>query len=412
MWQGASVAPIRKFVPIAVILAVGSVVGALLQVADAADSPRPRDRAGADQTATPRPSAERPSAKVASTKPRRVARAAYKRLNPRERVGQLFMTGLLSTDVARHDVRELRDGRGGNVFVFGNDSRGRAEVRRVAMRLRAATAHRGVRPFVGVDQEGGLVQRLKGPGFSRIPTALQQGRRKPARLRHDARQWGRQLRAAGFNLNLAPVADTVPASVGTRNKPIGALHREYGHTPRRVRTHVRAFVRGMDRADIQTAVKHFPGLGRASGNTDRRRRVTDPTHAGGRYLTPYRAGTATGARFVMVSSAIYPHIDPGTRACFSKRIMRGLLREDQGFHGIVVSDSLSAASVNWLSPGTRAIRFFRAGGTMALDTAASRLPGMVHAVRSEMRHDRHFAKLIRRDVVRVLRVKAREGLIG
>jgi beta-N-acetylhexosaminidase len=321
------------------------------------------------------------------------------------------MMGVLVTAPSRADVRALRDGRAGNVFVFGNSTDGRASVRDVMTRLRRATSQRGVRPFVGVDQEGGLVQHLKGAGFSRMPTALKQGQLSPKELRRDAERWGRQLRAAGLNLDLAPVADTVPASVGIHNKPIGRLRREYGHTPRRVRRHVAAFVRGMASANVQTAVKHFPGLGRATGNTDDRRRVTDPTRPGGGYLTPYRAGIDAGAPFVMVSSAIYPHIDPGRRACFSSRIIRGLLRRQEGFRGIVVSDSMSAKSVNWLPAPARAIRFLEAGGTVVLDTDAQRLPAMVRAVRAEMGDDDAFAALIRRDVMRVLVAKARAGLM-
>ncbi|HSS66933.1 MAG TPA: glycoside hydrolase family 3 N-terminal domain-containing protein [Nocardioidaceae bacterium] len=394
---------VRRIIRLGIGLTLGAVLCALLQPADAIR--RPPD--AADVSIAVRTSAPPPPAS-----PREVAKAAYKHLTPRQRVGQLFMMGVLSTKPSRSDVEGLRNGRGGNVFIFGNNSDGRADVRRVVTRLRHATSHRGVRPFVGVDQEGGLVQHLKGPGFSRMPSAVDQGRLSPRTLRNDARRWGRQLRATGLNLDLAPVADTVPASTGRRNKPIGRLHREYGHTPRRVRVHVAAFVRGMGSAGVETAVKHFPGLGRATGNTDDRRRVTDPTRPGGHYLTPYQAGADAGAQFVMVSSAIYPHIDPGVRACFSSLIMRGLLRKKQGFSGIVVSDSLSAKSVNWLPPRTRAIRFLEAGGTMVLDTDADRLPAMTHAVRAKMRHDHAFAALIRHNVMRVLLAKARNGLIG
>jgi beta-N-acetylhexosaminidase len=344
--------------------------------------------------------------------PRAIARAAYKRLTPSERVGQLFIVGVLSTRPSRADVRALREGKGGNVFLVGNSSQGRRAVRQVVTKLRRVTSQHGVRPFIGADQEGGMVQHLRGPGFSRMPTALRQGRLSPTALRRAAGRWGAQLRAAGLNLNLAPVADTVPASVGVHNKPIGRFHREYGHTPRRVRVHIAAFVHGMRHAHVETAVKHFPGLGRATGNTDNRRRVTDPTWPHGPYLTPYRVGVDAGAAFVMVSSAIYPHIDPGTRACFSSRIIERLLRGQEGFRGIVLSDSMSAKSLAWLPARTRAIRFFRAGGTMVLDSDAAALPRMTAAVRSAMRHDDGFASLIRRNVMRVLVAKARAGLIG
>jgi beta-N-acetylhexosaminidase len=364
-------------------------------------------RSAETATAVEPHSAVRPAAK-----PRAVAEAAFKRLTPRERVGQLFMMGVLSTAPSSSDVQALRAGQGGNVFFFGDSSQRRRTVRRVVASLVGDLTHNRVRPFVGVDQEGGLVQRLAGRGFSRIPTALDQGQMSRRDLRRAAHRWGRQLHAAGVNLNLAPVADTVPASVGTKNKPIGSLDREYGHTVRRVRAHVAAFVHGMHNVGVQTAVKHFPGLGRATGNTDVKRRVTDPTRPRGPYLTPYRAGIDAGSQFVMVSSAIYPHIDPGTRACFSSRIIRKLLRRHERFHGIVISDSLSARAVNFLPAPERAIRFLAAGGTMVLDTDADSLPAMVKAVRATMRDDRGFARLIRRDVMRVLTAKARDGLIG
>jgi beta-N-acetylhexosaminidase len=382
---------------------------ALVQPADGASAAPKSDiavRATLDPPTRARDLLEMPAG------PRAVARAAYQRLTKRERVGQLFIVGILTTRPDPADVRALRKARGGNVFLVGNSTDGRQAVRTVVARLRKAARHNGVRPFIGADQEGGMVQHLRGPGFSRMPTALRQGRLSLSQLRQDARRWGRQLRTAGVNLDLAPVADTVPASVGVHNKPIGRFHREYGHTPRRVRTHVAAVVHGMLAARVQTAVKHFPGLGRATGNTDTRRRVTDPTRPHGPYLTPYRAGIDAGAPFVMVSSAIYPHIDPGTRACFSSRIIRGMLRKQQSFRGVVVSDSMSAKSVAWIRASDRAIRFLRAGGTMVLDTNAQALPRMVRAVRTTMRHDDGFATLIRHNVMRVLLAKARAGLIG
>ena len=90
--------------------------------------------------------------------------------------------------------------------------------------------------FIATDQEGGLVQRLQGPGFTRIVSGVRQGRIAPRELQRFARGWGDQLRAAGVNVNLAPVLDTVPANFGS-NPPIGDLDREFGHTPAVVIAH-------------------------------------------------------------------------------------------------------------------------------------------------------------------------------
>ena len=95
---------------------------------------------------------------------------------------------------------------------------------------------------------------------------------EPDRLRADAQTWGKQLIAAGVNLNFAPVMDVVPASAESKNQPIGVLKREYGNDPATVGAHGVAFLRGMAKAGVTTSAKHFPGLGRVLGNTD----FTDP----------------------------------------------------------------------------------------------------------------------------------------
>jgi beta-N-acetylhexosaminidase len=245
-----------------------------------------------------------------------------------------------------------------------------------------------------------------------MPTALEQGRLLLSHLRAAAAGWGSQLRAAGVNVDLAPVADTVPASTGTKNQPIGQFFREYGHTVTRVRHHVTSFVRGLHDARVAAVVKHFPGLGRASGNTDTRRGVTDPTGPHSSFLLPYRDGIAAGAQFVMVSLATYPSIDRFHRACFSPKVIGSLLRGREGFTGVVISDAFNAVGVADLTPAARALRFFQAGGTMALDPSSADLHAMTSAVLAQLAGNRVFAATIKADVLTVLTAKAAAGLLS
>ena len=97
--------------------------------------------------------------------------------------------------------------------------------------LTTGTATAKVPLFVATDQEGGNVQVLQGPGFSRMPTALTQGTWADSTLTANARTWGVQVRRSGVDVNLAPVMDTVPAASAASNPPIGHYQREYGHTP-------------------------------------------------------------------------------------------------------------------------------------------------------------------------------------
>ena len=161
----------------------------------------------------------------------------------------------------------------GSVILDGTSTSGMQATRNVTNTL-IPLAPRRIGLFIATDQEGGLVQRLQGPGFDRIPSAVQQGRLAPATLQSDARRWGDQLARAGVNVNLAPVLDTVPAGGGP-NPPIGDLDRQYGSTPATVRSHGLAYAAGMAAAGVDVTVKHFPGLGRVSGNTDTARGVAD-----------------------------------------------------------------------------------------------------------------------------------------
>jgi beta-N-acetylhexosaminidase len=337
---------------------------------------------------------------------------AYAAMTPAERVGQLFMVGVRSTGSTPAERRALRRDAVGNVYLAGNTDGDVDDVARVVRRAgRAATTHR-VEPFVSVDQEGGLVQRLKGPGFSRMPTALEQGRRSPADLRAASRRWAEQLDAARVSVNLAPVADVVPRRGARRNAPIGAHDRQLGHTVRRVTSRSAAFVRGMQDGGVAATLKHFPGLGRATANTDHARGVTDPTSRHDRYVRPFARGVRAGASFVMVSSATYPRIDARRPACFSPVVLRGMLRDDLGFDGVVVSDDFEAVATSRVPAPRRATRFLAAGGTMVLVTSTRSVGAMTRAVLRRARTDERFAARVEAAVRLVLATKASAGLLA
>jgi len=342
--------------------------------------------------------------------PTAIAAAAYARMTKAQRIGQLFMVSVPSTGTTSSQRSALTHYHVGNVILIGQTYAGVTGVSSVVTPVRRASTQAGVRPYVAVDQEGGYVQHLKGSGFSSIPSALHQGTLATTTLRSSWRTWATQLRRAGVNLDLAPVADVVPASIGTSNQPIGRWYREYGYTTSVVSPHVAAAVRGIRDANIGATVKHFPGLGRATGNTDTTTGVTDPTRRGDAYLAPFQRAIGAGARVVMVSTAIYPHIDDRIGA-FSHLIVTTMLRHDLGFTGIIVSDSLTAVSVSHYSAAARAIRSLDAGVDILLVTSSAPVGAMTSAISSRMSADSAFASVVRTAVMRVLTAKAQAGLI-
>jgi beta-N-acetylhexosaminidase len=209
-----------------------------------------------------------------------------------QRVGQLLMAGIAASP--RSEVARAVAAYHFGSLMFGTTSTDSlAEIRAVTaadQSLASAAATARVRFFISADQEGGEVQRLRGPGFAAIPSAVTQGELAPGTLQREAAGWGRELKLAGVNLDLAPVMDVVPPGTAPRNQPIGALMREFGSDPQTVAAHGVAFIRGMQQAGVATTAKHFPGLGRVTGNTDLTAGVVDPVTApGDPYLGYFQA---------------------------------------------------------------------------------------------------------------------------
>jgi beta-N-acetylhexosaminidase len=332
-----------------------------------------------------------------------------------QRVGQLFMIGLMDDQLNGNDQAAIGTWHFGSVLFAQHTTAGVAAIRAQSNAIQAQATQPntdGVPFFVAANQEGGRAQGLSGPGFDAMPSALFQGGFSPAQLQTLASRWGSQLGSAGINLNLAPVADVVPPGTDAANAPIGQLQREYGHDPAAVASHVAAFIAGMQAAGIFTAAKHFPGLGRVHGNTDFTSDVVDTvTMPGDPYLAPFAVAIEAGAPFVMISEATYTRIDARHQAVFSDTVINGMLRGTLGFRGVVISDSLGANAVLGLSPATRAIGFLDAGGDMIVLNQIDQAQQMAAAVLSYANGRAWFRARVDNAAWHVLHAKEAAGLL-
>lgn len=322
-------------------------------------------------------------------------------------VGQLVMVGV---DVGLSDAQRsvIRTNQLGSVILMGRTPGGASQVAELAGKLDAFAGEAGI--LIATDQEGGLVQRLQGPGFSKIPPAAEHAKLSSAELVAKAKGWGRELANAGVRLDLAPVADVVPAKFRATNQPVARLGRGYGSDPETVSAKVAAFSKGMHAADVAVAVKHFPGLGAVTGNTDFASSVVDrTTTAKSALLRPFKDAVADGADAVMVSSARYTKIDPDHVAVFSPTVI-GLLRS-WGFDRVVVSDDLgAAAAVRGVPSSQRAVRFVSAGGDLALTVDVATAEAMASGLRTAAKADPDLADRVAESTARVLALKASLGL--
>ena len=329
-------------------------------------------------------------------------------LTLRQRVGQLFMVG---TGTGRADPgtrAAVSDRDVGGVFLHSGTRSSVAATASIVDRFTALVPPGGVPLWVATDQEGGEVQVLSGPGFAAIPAAREQGTLDPATLRADAADWGGELIDAGVDVNLAPVADIVTsAETAGQNKPIGALHRQYGYDRQSVAAGAGAFADGMRQAGVMPTFKHFPGLGRTPSNTDFGPAFDTVVDADSPDVQVYRDLLGSGPALVMVSTAVYKKLDAHAPAAFSTAIVTGLLRERLGFDGVVITDDLSAAaSVEGVSPANRAVEAIEAGCDIVLvSSGPALLPEMYDAVLAKASSDPSFARRVDAAARRVVAAK-------
>jgi beta-N-acetylhexosaminidase len=371
-------------------------------------SPSPGSSPSASPTRSPTPTPT--PTPVASCVDRTLAS-----LTESQRIGQIFVIGLIKNRLDASERAGVAQYHFGSMTFTTHSSAGVAAVRALTDAVQAQATQEatgGVRFFVAANQEGGLIQGLSGPGFDTIPSALTQGTMAPSTLQQQAARWGAQLRAAGINLNFAPVSDVVPPDTDAENAPIGELQREYGHDPATVSSHVAAFIAGMRRAGIATTAKHFPGLGRVTGHTDFTADVVDSvTTRTDPYLAPFAQAVKAHIPFVMVSLATYERIDPAHLAVFSPTVIDGMLTGDVRFRGVVISDALGATAVASIPPGTRAVDFLHAGGDMIVVNQLAPAVAMAKALAAMAAEKPSFRARVDDAVLHVLRAKEAAGLL-
>ena len=203
----------------------------------------------------------------------------------------------------------------------------------------------GAEPLMmAVDQEGGRVLRMREP-FTAIPSMRQVGQAGDETLGYEiGKVLGREVRAVNFDINLAPVCD-VDTNPG--NPVISS--RSFGQTPELVTQLASALVRGIQEQGVAACAKHFPGHG--DTNKDSHHELpTLPMHDMARMieveLPPFEAVIKAGVAAVMTAHVIYNPIDPVYPGTMSRTILGGILREQLGFNGLVVSDDMQMKAIS------------------------------------------------------------------
>ncbi len=198
--------------------------------------------------------------------------------------------------------------------------------------------------FIAVDLEGGQINRLKPEyGFINIISAQEIGKDKTLKTtKREAEKIAKELKNLGFNMDFAPVVDL---NINPKNPIIGKLERSFSNDPKTVIDNASIFIEALDSQNIITVAKHFPGHG--SSLSDSHLGITDITKTfQEKELLPYYELEKQGLlKVVMVGHLFNSKVDEDLPASLSSKFIQGILRQQIGFQGVVISDDIQMGAI-------------------------------------------------------------------
>jgi beta-N-acetylhexosaminidase len=291
-------------------------------------------------------------------------------------IGQKLMVRMGGTRPSQKLLGRIRRGEVGGIVLLGSNIRDRGQLRKLTRRLQRAAREGGQPPLlIALDQEGGSVRRVPwAPPTMTVPEMGATGRSGVAYRQGLAT--ARALDAVGVNTDLAPVADIPRAKDSFMLQQARVFSSRAGVTTRLAD----AFARGLADGGVLATMKHFPGIGLAVRDTDRSAGVIDASM--GKLATdlkPYRRAIRHDVPLIMLSNATYTAYDPDAAAGWSRAIAMGLLRDELGFEGISITDSLDGtAHARDVSAGDLAMLAIGAGTDMVLLTGTEKTTDRIY----------------------------------
>ncbi len=261
-------------------------------------------------------------------------------------IGQLFVVGFQGKTMSEEVKRQIREYHVGGVILFSQNIGSPEEVLALTNALQKEAKEAGYeRPLlIAADEENGTVKRLR-EGAGNYPGGMALSAIQDTDYAYEiGKATGDDLRLLGINWNYAPVLDV---NINPKNPVIGV--RSFGEDPERVSEVGLASMKGLQDGGVATSTKHFPGHG--DTNVDSHYALPVISHDVERIheveLVPFKAAIAEGTDSIMTTHIVFPALepDPDRPATLSKNILTGLLREELGYDGVIVTDALEMKAI-------------------------------------------------------------------
>lgn len=331
-----------------------------------------------------------------------------------QRIGQMFMVTLHGAQITEVGQTFLEQWQPGSVVMFTSNIGTPAALTRLTNAYQQTMQDIGAVPLlIAIDHEGGLVQRLM-EGFTQLPGPLiLTGAGRTDMPYNVGSMVAEELSAIGVNMNLAPVADLETF----RENPVIRL-RSYGNNPQVSGEAIAKYVQGLQDGGVLATLKHFPGHGDTREDSHGELPIVrlDRERLESVEIEAFRHGIEAGAEVVLVAHIWYSALEPqpGLPASLSPNIITGILREQLGYDGIVMTDAIDMSAVDlnfsYEQAVTQAVQagvdIITAGPSIGLPLQERMMQALLDAVhRGEISEER-----INESVRRILSVKERYGL--
>lgn len=262
----------------------------------------------------------------------------------KQKIGQMIMASIEVTEMDDHTRAFLKDNCVGNVILFGKNCSNRAQIANLNRQIQEEiTKSTGVQALLSIDQEGGIVTRIRNGATVFSSAAAVGASQNPDYAYKMGRIMGEEMRALGISYNLAPVLDTDGSRVGKIPN-----RRSFGATPEITSAYGGAYARGLRDSGIIDTGKHFPGCGDSPVDTHFGTSIvhTPREEALRISVQAFKQVIDEGMRSLMIDHTCYTGLDPtGIPASVSKPIIQGLAREELGFDGLIISDGMQMLAI-------------------------------------------------------------------
>ncbi|HHW79479.1 MAG TPA: beta-N-acetylhexosaminidase [Acholeplasmataceae bacterium] len=266
------------------------------------------------------------------------------KLTIKEKIGQVSMYGIEATEITEDTINLIKEYRVGNIILFARNVESPEQLFKLNQGLqRLAKEEFDIPMFISIDQEGGMVTRIFN-GSTFFPGAMTiSATNNPENAYEMGKIMGKELKALGVNMNLAPILDV---NNNPHNPVIGV--RSFSDKPEVVAEYGWLYSKGMQEEGVFATAKHFPGHG--DTNVDSHLGLPTITHDRDRLdnfeFLPFKYAINQGIEAIMSSHINFTKLTKdGTPVTLSREVMTDLLRGEFGFEGLIVSDSMTMKGV-------------------------------------------------------------------